>query len=432
MFTGPEPSLLILTEDSPESYSPAGARVSYMARAGALFFESVVILAFGASRNLPHTQQAKPKVFFQGINWSKGLPYPLSAFFDPLKALMLFIHGLKLSISLKPEYLLASMPPLEVGVSAWLLAKLLRKNLIVDLRDDWESAMEVHIARYIPLKLIKLLFKLSKLIYSFSICIFAATQTITNTVQRRGVEVSVLYVPNGADTSLFLPQNKEARNKTRIKYSLPLGKVVILYCGSGINPYYRLDMVLMAVKALPKNLKEKAFLVLYVYNGEDQLKKLKEELKMPNDLVEIRKPLQRSSLAEVMAACDVGLVPFDDKPYLMCARSTKLYEYLSCGLGIISSGPTDGELNSLLTSNLQLGLFTRPTVEGFAQAFVHVIENIESFSGDHAKALRCKFIEENFDRREIMKKAMQTFLANVNSAGLCKRRSEGEHETKDN
>jgi len=395
-----------MTEDSPRSFSPAGERIRHMAQAGTQFFDKVWILALGVSKsNL--RKQAAPRILLYELKWTRGLPYPISGFFDPIKALLFFLSGLTLSTRDHFSHILASMPPVEAGTSAWILAKLTRKKLIVDLRDDIESSMEANLSRYIPIELIRPLFKLTKRVYSSSETVFAATQTIANTTRERKVYTSIRYVPNGADTSLFQPQNKETQKKTRRKYSLPSGKVIIVYVGSGINPYYRLDSVLHALKALSGAAKGRAFCLFYVYNGIEKLNKLKEELKLTEDLVEIREPLPRSSLAEVLATCDIGLVPFDNKSYLLCARSTKLYEYLSSGLCIICSGPRGGELDTFISKYPDLGVFTQPTVEGFAQAISSVMKNSQVFLSEDMKSLRHRFVEDYFDRKKIMMKAMK-------------------------
>lgn len=380
-----------------------------MALASSQFFDKVWVLALRISKNRPD-KPAGSKVQLQELKWSRGLPYPISAFFDPVKALLFFLSGLALATRCQFSHILASMPPMEAGVSAWLLAKLTRKKLVVDLRDDMESFMEANLTRYIPLELIRPLFKLARRVYSSSVTVFAATQTIAKTTQEHIVNTSIRFVPNGADTSLFQPQNKEIQNKTRKKHSLPSEKIIIVYVGSGINPYYRLDAVLHAVKTLPQTKKERVFFLFYVYNGIESLCKLKEQLKLTNGLVEIRLPLIRSSLAEVLAACDVGLVPFDNKSYLLCARSTKLYEYLSSGECAICSGPVGGELDTLISKYPNLGVFTQPTVEGFAGAFSKIIGDAQAFLGEEMKSLRHRFVKEKFDRKKTMMKAMETLL----------------------
>lgn len=404
------PALLIITEDSPQSFSPAGERVRHMALAGKTIFARVLVLTLHGrgERRQQRAGVADPAVSYYSVNFNRAAPFPISGFFDPMKFLVLLAHGFLLGRRLKPSFIMVSMPPLEAGVSAWLLTRLLRSRLVTDLRDDWEAAVGSQLSRYIPLRLISLLAKLARRIYSSSVRIFAVTQSIVDVAHQRAKRVSTVLIPNGADTSVFKPRSFEARERTRLNYQLPLDRLVIVYCGSGINTYYRLDLVFSSMKMLPERVRNKVLLVSYVYNGFEYLKKLKNSMKIPDDLVEIRSPLSKRHLSAVLSAADVGLVPFDKGAYLLCARSTKLYEYLSSGLYVVSSGPQKGELDCLFSSNPDLGMFTDPSVEGYTRALVELAESPGNLLVDDLRAARHTFIREHYDRNTIMTKALQT------------------------
>jgi len=193
----------------------------------------------------------------------------------------------------------------------------------------------------------------------------------------------------------------------RIKHALPLDKTVVSYCGSGSNPYYRLDRVLASVGSLPDYLKEHLFFVFHLYRGIENVRKMKEELGISDDLVEVRGPIPRDVLAGVMAACDVGLVPFDDAPYLLCARSAKLYEYLSAGLYVSACGPEGGELNRLFSLDPQLGTFCLPTIENLTDVFSRLVKNGAFLFDDGNRKMRHNFIRENYERKTITMKAVR-------------------------
>lgn len=396
---------LIIAEDSPESYSPAGERLRHMASASSQFFGRTVVLTMGKSRK----QSAKnfgPKVSLYTTGLTRAMPFPVSALFDPVRFFAFLIFGFTLSALYKPSFIVASMPPIETGSVGLFLANSLRKKLIIDYMDDWESAMKSQLTRYIPKMLMTTSFRFATKIYSSSIAIFAVTQTLVRTIRRLRTKASVILVPNGADSFVFFPRNIKSRTETRLKCALPLGKTVVAYCGSGINSYYRLDLVLLAAKSLPNAARKKIFLVFYLYSGIEHCKKLKDALKISDDLVDIRGPLRRDNLSEVMAACDIGLVPFDDKPFLLYAMSTKIYEYLSAGLYVVGSGPNEGELESFLSQNTDCGMFVRPKVEDFIRVFLKTIANTEGFFEDSSRKLRHSFVVKNYDSGIIMRKAI--------------------------
>jgi len=334
------------------------------------------------------------------------VPYPISAYVNPLKLLMFIVYGALVSKIEKTRYIVASMPPVETGLSAWVLSKALGAKLIIDLRDDWEASLESQVTRYIPRQLFAPIFKLAAITYSSALCVLVITKTLENTVRKRVAQMPTILAPNGADTLIFKPQKEELRRSLKSKYGLPPNKIIMMYCGSGINSYYRLDIVLEAIRSLPRSLKDKMFCVFYLYNGQSHYKKLKDILEISDDLVEIRDPLPRSSLSGVMGASDVGLVPFDDKKFLLYATSTKVYEYISSGLYVLGSGPPKGELESFFRRNPKLGLFTNATVRGYARVLASALESTSEYD-DGSRNSRHQYISETYDRHKVMVKTAE-------------------------
>ncbi len=405
------PALLIIAEHPPGSYSPAGERARHMTLASCAFFDKTIVITSGeVKRHEKWGVGSKVLLYRTGV--VKSVPFPVSALFDPIKFLAFCVYGLLLSTRHKPSHILASMPPIETGASAWFISRLLHKRLVIDYMDDWESSMKTLLTKYIPETLMKPTFKLANFIYSFSTVVLVVTPTLANIVRHRIRNPTLVLAPNGADISIFSCKDTVIRRKIRLKNSIPLDRIVLIYCGSA-NPYYRLDLILLGVKSLPNDVKEKAFFVFYLYNGIERYRRLKTLLRIPDDLVEIRGPVPRSDLSEVMAACDVGLVPFDDKPFLLYATSTKLYEYISVGLYVICSGPSGGELESFFSQNLECGRFVRPRVNDFVRIFGRIINSAHLFDDDSRNS-RHSFITKNYDSEKIMAKTMSCL-----STGVC-------------
>jgi len=405
--------VLIVTEDSPESHSPAGERIRHLASAVGSISGRSIIVALGASKKQKR-MRVSARTLLYDINLRMRLPYPVSAFFDPMKFLLFLTYGLLLSLRYSSSLIIASMPPWETGLSSWVVAKLLRRKLVIDLRDDWESAaMESRIAGYVPAELIMLRSRIAKFMYSFSSTILAITPTLANGIRRRGINPTIVLAPNGADTSKFYPRSEEMRKRIRSTHGLPTKRIIILYCGSGMNPYYRLDLVLASLKSLPGSVRERTFFAFYVYNGMESLRKLKDHLGLPDRLIEIRKALSRDKIAEVMSACDIGVVPFDDKPYLLYATSTKVYEYVSSGLYVVCSGPNGGELDLMVSSEPNNGVFVSPKVEDLVEAISNSVGSLEYLFSNNRRSLRYTYINENYDRQKTMVTAVEKLVTAV-------------------
>lgn len=404
-------NLLILTTHSPDSFSPAGERVRFTALASGKFFERTTIVTLDRSKKQINSQVTpNGNVWIRRINFSRAMPYPFLALFDPMQFFVLLFHGFAECVRDNPAFIIASMPPLETGLASWVLAKLFHTRLVVDLRDDWELATRSQLRRFFPVSFFRLLSTIAERLYSSTVVMFAVTQIISDSIHGRGVKQPILLVPNGADTSIFRPLGVGARTTARIDGRLPRDKIIVIYCGSGDNPYYRLDTVLASVSLLPEHVRRRLFFVFYVYNGQKYLNQLRHRFDIPQDTVEVRDPIPRRQLASILPACDVGLVPFDSKPYLSCARSTKMYEYLSCGLYVVSSGPRNGELDSFFHVNPNLGSFTWPAPSDFAQAFTSIGLQAEKQLDEPSRQMRYEFIRMNYDRRTLMKKALSALF----------------------
>lgn len=404
-------NLLIITEHPPRSYRPSGERILHAALAGSSVFERVVVLSLRGGWKQHQQGQGRhreTRVSLKAVNFVRGMLYPLVDILDPIKFLVFLVHGFILYKRYKPVCIFASMPPFETGLTACFLSKRKSPVLVIDLRDDWESAVGTQLRRFFPLAVFRVLATITRKVYSNAFVIFVATQTIADTLRGRGIVTQTVLVPNGADTSVFVPRSEGLRVKIRRKYGLPTNKVTAVYCGSGTIFYYRLDYVLASVKFLPQEVKDKIYIVFYVYSGSEKLKQMQKRLGIADDVLAIRDPLPRKSLAEVLSSCDVGLLPFDDATYLLCARSTKLYEYLSSGLYVISSGPRGGELEALFSGNPALGSFIPPSAKDFAVSMSHMVNRGKDLLADDLRKLRHSFIERCYDRKAIMKNAMKT------------------------
>lgn len=417
MLTKQRRSILIMTESPPKSYSPASERLFHMALAAGSIFDKVVLLTLQGSTvrqtRSPRIEHNSTRVLLQAINFRRAVPYPLSGLFDPIKFLVILVHGLVLCRREKFSCVVAAMPPIETGASAFLLAKLMRMRLVIDLMDDWESVLASQISRYVPRRLMDPFFKVSSAIYSRSNSIFAVTRTLEKKIRQRGIQATVIRAPNGADTELFFPRAEAERAKTRAQFGFPRNKIVIAYSGSGGNPYYRLDLLVSSINALQKSQKDGMFFVLYLYDQIEAFERMKSRFRMPDGLIQIRKPLPRSQLAKVLSACDIGIVPFDDKPYLKYATSTKLFEYISTGLYVVGTGPERGELESILSACPAYGLFVHPQVSDVASSLSKVVQKGPDLFDDNSRNLRHSFISENYDLEKTMKKVMRRLYASI-------------------
>jgi len=109
--------------------------------------------------------------------------------------------------SSRPDYIFVESPPLFLGVSAWLYARVKRAPIIFNVADLWpDSVRELGVLS--PGWVYDMAEHLERWIYRKSSFVNAATNGILNTLRdTKGVPASkLLFLPNGVDTDLFFPR----------------------------------------------------------------------------------------------------------------------------------------------------------------------------------------------------------------------------------
>jgi len=108
---------LFISRYGPEAHGPAWERIRHMASACSKVFGKTLLLTLQSRRSIVNEQKGS-RVFLYEAKLPRESPFPINAWFDPIKFLTLMIHALIFSRRFKPRLIFASMPPSEVGVSA--------------------------------------------------------------------------------------------------------------------------------------------------------------------------------------------------------------------------------------------------------------------------------------------------------------------------
>jgi glycosyltransferase involved in cell wall biosynthesis len=261
--------------------------------------------------------------------------------FSPLKApfvgglfnvLSAFFSSFLMCLLKRPDVVIASVPPGEPSLGAFLVSRIFGMPVVFDARDEWEDYRinnEVALPRlwYIIMK------KVYNGVYKGGRFCVAVNEMVVDHLVRRGIE-RVHLLPHSLDISLFMPRD---RTKTRIELGLDPADFIAVYAGI-FQDYYRIDIV---IKALHKLVFEKGIknLKLLIVGSGPKMKeyiRIVEELKLSDNVCFVGlKPRER--VAEFLGCSDVGVIPYDDNPLWVYPLPTKFHEYCSCGLPVIAS-----------------------------------------------------------------------------------------------
>jgi len=313
-----------------------------------------------------------------------------------LNILISFLISASFLLVRRPDIIIISVPPGDVGIGAMMGCKLLRAKYMIDYRDEWEEytisiVNNSRIGKFFS-SIIK---KLTTTFYSHCKLITTVTPNLKRILMKRGLK-NVMLVTNGADINIFKPYDKAA---VRSKLGLHTDDFIIVYNGL-IGNYYRLDVVVKVLKKLNSNVRNKVKLLI-VGEGPDLFKVLNiaKELDLENNIIYLGVKNDKREVAEILSAADVGIIPYDDNPLWKNTISTKFYEYCACGLPIIAMVYDDSLLGELIKRH-EIGVILPPLNEERLVEAIHWSYENKGFREEAGRRAR-RLIEEKFDREKI-------------------------------
>jgi glycosyltransferase involved in cell wall biosynthesis len=223
------------------------------------------------------------------------------------------------------------------------------------------------------------------------------TAPLYSSLSSRNIK-NVKIISNGADCKIFKP----CENKDQMRITLGLNKDdFILVFSGGIGGYYRVDLIIRAIKKVNPKIPNIKLLIVGPGSSEN-IKKINissKEMGISNNVIFLGAKTDKTELASLLGCSDIGMVPYDSNPLWNNALPAKSFEYFACGLPIIATTYKDSVLGKLIEDN-DIGIISEPNdVDGLANAIEKIYySNIES-SSKRAISL----IRKYYDRNKIAK-----------------------------
>jgi glycosyltransferase involved in cell wall biosynthesis len=260
------------------------------------------------------------------------------------------------------DYLLTESPPLFLGLSGWLLARLKRARWIFNVSDLWpESAVRLGIVG--PGPGLRAAERLEAFCYRHAWLVTGQSREILASIGERFPGVATYHLSNGVDTELFRPDRKTAEMR-QLLVGDTRASCVAIYAGlHGVAQ--GLGQVLEAAARLRD---VDALAIVLVGDGPE-----KEELQARArtlDLGRVRflDPQPREAMPALLASADLALVPLGT--VLPGAVPSKLYEAMGAGLPVVQVA--SGEAERIL-ADADAGVTVAPgDVDGLTQALAQL------------------------------------------------------------
>ncbi|MDF2535004.1 MAG: glycosyl transferase group 1 [Bacillales bacterium] len=241
------------------------------------------------------------------------------------------------------DVIICNSPPLFLGITAYIGAKLKGAKFVFNVADLWpESAVKLGILK--NKQFIKMAEVLELFLYKKSWKIAAATDGIAEYVTNLGKSSKDVFVlPNGVNTNQFCPLPKDENLISDLGLQ---GKKVFTYAGN-MGYAQGLDSVLRAAKLVQEKNDNVHF--LFVGNGPEKegLIKLSEELGLNNFTFYGSVPV--AEMPRMFSISDYSIVPLKDLEIFKGARPSKIFPALATGTPVLYCGA--GESADIITEN---------------------------------------------------------------------------------
>jgi len=230
------------------------------------------------------------------------------------------------------DVVVATSPPLTVGIPGFVAARVRRVPLVFEVRDLMpEGAITLGMLRNGVI--IYLSEALEKFMYRNAKKIVALSMGIQDGVTRQGIPPEkTVVIPNGADTELFRPLDG-----TSLRQELGLDdRFVVLYAGT-FGRRHGFDAIIQAAIALKP---ERDILFLLLGDGAEKGRLLQARERYGLDNLIILPARPKGEVPHFIAASDACIATHRrlDLPWCIPA---KIFEYMACGRPVILG--VDGE-----------------------------------------------------------------------------------------
>lgn len=301
----------------------------------------------------------------------------------------------------RPNVVYASSPHLLAGLAGYLISRIRRAGLVLEIRDLWPEIL-VQMGRMRPTSLMyRLLRRLELFLYrkADEIVVLAegSARAIRDSCPRAP---AITFIPNGSDPGMFSTDADRAGLRDRFH----MRGLAFVYAGAH-GPANGLHLVLDAASEIRDELPEVQFIL--VGDGIEKDALTAEATRRGLDNVVFIDPVAKTEMPGLLAAADVGLHMLADVPLFRYGVSpNKLFDYMAAGLPVVTNCP--GEVADLVTvAGAGIAIEPRGLADG-VRAIARLDEQQKTQWGENGR----RFIAESRSR-EVLAAKLEEVLNRV-------------------
>jgi len=239
---------------------------------------------------------------------------------------MLVRKALRSIKRIRPDAIVVGHPSFITGIVGVLCAKYARLPLLLDYPDAWTSlAIETsgHRGKWVP----KIMHQIERFVAARADRITCITRLLANAVRADGATAPIVIIPNGADLRNFPEPNAAPRTN---------GPFRILYSGR-LEKWAGTDELTDVIQQVCSQIGGRVhFMFVGDGGGAQELRKNIEGRNLGRFCTFLGfRPYEK--MAEILAQCDLAIVPFPDTDTTRVSLPCKVFEYMAMGKPVIAS-----------------------------------------------------------------------------------------------
>jgi glycosyltransferase involved in cell wall biosynthesis len=288
------------------------------------------------------------------------------------------------------DVVVVSSPTFFAIGAGWLLARVKRARLVVEVRDLWPAIFS-ELGLLTSRRLIRLLERLELAAYAAADTVIVVSDGFRANLIERGVSAEKVHtIRNGVNPDEFDPDGL-ADAELRARLGAGPGDCLVLYAGT-----HGISQGLTSLAAAAALLTEEQIRFAFVGEGADKLRLQRQVTELGLRNVTMLSGLPHEQVPALLAAADICLVPLRDVPLFSSFIPSKMFEYLAAGKPVV--GAVAGEAAQILR---EAGAWVVPPAD--SQALAAAIRTLAT-DPQRREAMgrqgRC-YVEKYFDRRTL-------------------------------
>ncbi len=287
------------------------------------------------------------------------------------------------------DVVVVSSPTFFSIFSAYVLARMKRGKLVVEVRDLW-PAIFVELGVLTNRTLIRILERLELWAYRTADAVVVVSEGFQDDLIARGIKPDKVHtIRNGVDLDRFAAGGDPAEGRARL--GVPDGHTLVLYIGAhGIS--HGLDAIVRAAARL----QGEPIHIAFVGEGAKKAELVAQVERHNIENVTMQPGVPHQEVPALLDAADICLVPLRDVPLFSSFIPSKIFEYFAAGKAVL--GAVTGEPARILDAGGALVVAPEDDT-AIAEAIRELAKDADRRAEMGTDARR--YVEDHFDRRAL-------------------------------